>query len=336
MSTVTPIHISPEQPLTEPASRVITSRGLTKSFKMGEAEFRVLKDLDFDLHPGEFVAIEGRSGSGKSTLLHILAALDAVDSGSVKFEGIDYTRKTAHRIPRWMRIITLRADGGVAGFASKAVPAILCAAGLIGLVMSQGLVRESVQHPLLLDALIVLAAVAALWLVRFAVFVGSFLSRIRGDGPSAHLRNKQFGFIFQFYHLLPELNVVENTMLAPSIEFSWLGFLGRKAQLRKRAVELLTRLGMSHRLKHRPAQLSGGERQRVAIARALMNDPKVLFADEPTGNLDAETGRQIMDLLEQLHRDHRQTIVMVTHDRSLAREADRVLVLQDGKLQSAA
>jgi putative ABC transport system ATP-binding protein len=92
---------------------------------------------------------------------------------------------------------------------------------------------------------------------------------------------------------------------------------------------------MTHRLTHRPSQLSGGERQRVAIARALMNSPKVLFADEPTGNLDAETGRQIMDVLEQLHRDHGQTIVMVTHDRSLAREADRVLVLRDGKLEPA-
>jgi putative ABC transport system ATP-binding protein len=92
---------------------------------------------------------------------------------------------------------------------------------------------------------------------------------------------------------------------------------------------------MAHRLKHRPAQLSGGERQRVAIARALMNHPRVLFADEPTGNLDADTGRQIMNLLESLHRKHGQTIVMVTHDRALAREADRVLVLKDGKLEKA-
>jgi putative ABC transport system ATP-binding protein len=90
---------------------------------------------------------------------------------------------------------------------------------------------------------------------------------------------------------------------------------------------------MEHRLKHRPGQLSGGERQRVAIARALMNRPKILFADEPTGNLDAATGRQIMDVLEDLHRNHGQTIVMVTHDRALAREADRVLVLRNGKLE---
>jgi putative ABC transport system ATP-binding protein len=100
-------------------------------------------------------------------------------------------------------------------------------------------------------------------------------------------------------------------------------------------LELLKQLGLENRLKHRPRHLSGGERQRVAIARALMNRPRVLFADEPTGNLDADTGRQIMDVLETLHREHGQTMVMVTHDRSLAREADRVLVLRDGKLESA-
>jgi lipoprotein-releasing system ATP-binding protein len=157
---------------------------------------------------------------------------------------------------------------------------------------------------------------------------------LAGLSPAARsrLRNTHFGFVFQFYHLLPELNVLENTMLAPMIEFSWFSFKSRKAALRQRAVELLTQLGLEHRLKHRPAHLSGGERQRVAIARALMNRPRVLFADEPTGNLDVETGRQIMDVLEKLHREENQTLVMVTHDRTLAREADRILVLTNGKL----
>src|SRR5262249_8824768 len=115
-----------------------------------------------------------------------------------------------------------------------------------------------------------------------------------GSSAKSALRNTQFGFVFQFYHLLPELNVLENTLLAAMIEYSWLGFRSNRAALRDRAVKVLQQLGMDHRLKHRPNQLSGGERQRVAIARALMNNPKVLFADEPTGNLDAETGRQIM------------------------------------------
>ncbi len=149
----------------------------------------------------------------------------------------------------------------------------------------------------------------------------------------SQLRNTHFGFVFQFYHLLPELNVLENTLLPSMVHFSWFGFHARKSVLRERARMLLADLGMDHRLRHRPNQLSGGERQRVAIARALMNEPKVLFADEPTGNLDADTGKQIMSVLQKLHRRQGQTIVMVTHDRELAREqADRVLLLQGGRL----
>jgi lipoprotein-releasing system ATP-binding protein len=164
---------------------------------------------------------------------------------------------------------------------------------------------------------------------------GQNIAAMTGNQRS-RLRNTQFGFVFQFYHLLPELNVLENTLLAPMIENSWFAFRSKKRELRERATALLTDLGLGHRLKHRPSQLSGGERQRVAIARALMNSPRVLFADEPTGNLDAETGRQIMDLLEKLHQQTGQTIVMVTHDRSLARKADRALILKDGKLEKPA
>jgi lipoprotein-releasing system ATP-binding protein len=163
---------------------------------------------------------------------------------------------------------------------------------------------------------------------------GQDLARMSSAARS-HLRNSDFGFVFQFYHLLPELSVEENTLLSPMIQNSWLGYRAKRAALRRRAGEVLKQLGMEHRLKHRPNQLSGGERQRVAIARALMNNPKVLFADEPTGNLDAETGKQIMGVFEELHRTRGQTIVMVTHDRSLARRADRVLVLTAGKIERA-
>ena len=144
------------------------------------------------------------------------------------------------------------------------------------------------------------------------------------------LRNQTFGFVFQFYHLLPELNVLENTMLASMVKWSWLGFRKKSAGVREDAKKLLDTLGMSHRLTHRPSQLSGGERQRVAIARALMNKPRVLFADEPTGNLDFDTGLQIMSVLNRLHREEGQTIVMVTHDRTIAKQADRILVLDRG------
>ena len=147
----------------------------------------------------------------------------------------------------------------------------------------------------------------------------------------AKVRNEVFGFVFQFYHLLPELSVLENTLLAAMVRESWLSFRQKRRTLQQLAKEILDELGMSHRLAHRPNQLSGGERQRVAIARALMNQPRILFADEPTGNLDAETGKQIMHLLEKLHAGG-QTIIFVTHDKTLARTADRALVLRAGKL----
>jgi lipoprotein-releasing system ATP-binding protein len=151
----------------------------------------------------------------------------------------------------------------------------------------------------------------------------------------ASIRCREFGFVFQFYHLLPELNVLENTMLASMIENSLRAFSAQSKELKERARELLGEMGLGHRLRHRPQHLSGGERQRVAIARALINKPRVLFADEPTGNLDVETGRQIMGVLERLHQQNGQTIVMVTHDRSLARRADRVMVLEGGELENA-
>jgi lipoprotein-releasing system ATP-binding protein len=237
------------QSLALTSSTLLSASGVKKSFRMGDSRIQILRGLDLDVRPGEFLAIEGRSGSGKSTLLHILGALDEYDSGTVRFDGRDF------------------ASIGASG---------------------------------------------------------------RSD-----LRNRKFGFVFQFYHLLPELNVLENTMLAAMIEHSWFAFHTQKSRIVARAKELLAEMGLEHRLKHRPQQLSGGERQRVAIARALMNQPRVLFADEPTGNLDFDTGRQIMAVLERLHQQANQTIIMVTHDRSLASQADRVLVLQDGVLRPA-
>lgn len=163
------------------------------------------------------------------------------------------------------------------------------------------------------------------------LYQGKDLARLSSD-ERCRVRNTQFGFVFQFYHLLPELNVLENALLPSMVEHSTFGFRRQRRELRERARHLLAEFGMEHRLKHRPAQLSGGERQRVAIARALMNQPRVLFADEPTGNLDTDTGRQIMHVLENLHKKG-QTIAMVTHDRTIARQADRVAVLAEGRLR---
>jgi ABC-type lipoprotein export system ATPase subunit len=146
------------------------------------------------------------------------------------------------------------------------------------------------------------------------------------------VRCRDVGFVFQFYHLLAELNVLDNTLLPGKVDSSVIGWFARRSGLRKRAAEILARLGLQERLRHRPKELSGGERQRVAIARALMNRPKLLLADEPTGNLDSKTGKQIMDVLKQVNRETGQTILLVTHDALLAEQTDRILRLRDGKL----
>ncbi len=156
--------------------------------------------------------------------------------------------------------------------------------------------------------------------------------------PAAALdayRARDVGFVFQFYHLLPELDVLGNVLLGAYVRHSVPGYFARRADLRRRATDLLGQVGLSHRLRHRPAELSGGERQRVAIARALINEPTLLLADEPTGNLDAATGGQIIDLLLSLREARGLTLVVVTHDESLAGRAGRVIRLADGRVQAA-
>ncbi len=144
-----------------------------------------------------------------------------------------------------------------------------------------------------------------------------------GEAMQARLRNERIGFVFQGYFLLPELTAVENVMLATLI--------GGKPRPDD-AAESLARVGLGDRLHHLPAELSGGEQQRVAIARALINDPSVIFADEPTGNLDSKTGEGIVELLLGLVRDHGKTLVVVTHDAELATRGDRRLEIRDGLL----
>ncbi len=164
-------------------------------------------------------------------------------------------------------------------------------------------------------------------------FENQALSRLRRSKLN-HFRNKSVGFVFQFYHLLDELNVLENVMMPAMASVSLPGWVGLKPKAKKRASDLLDRFGLKDRLKHKPYELSGGERQRVAIARALINDPPLLLADEPTGNLDSRTGNGILEALKELNAEG-QTIVMVTHDDRIADQASRVIRLADGKVQKS-
>lgn len=151
----------------------------------------------------------------------------------------------------------------------------------------------------------------------------SFLKENQRD----FLRNEMLGFVFQFHYLLPEFTAVENVMIP--------GMLKNKKikKLREKAVNLLEEVGLAHRLDHKPAELSGGEKQRVAIARALINDPKMILADELTGNLDDETSSHIHEILIKLNKERKQTIVVVTHNDKLANLADKKYLLEEGKLK---
>lgn len=156
--------------------------------------------------------------------------------------------------------------------------------------------------------------------------------------PSASrdiLRNRHIGLIFQFYHLLPELTALENVLAPMMIRYSTMSYLWKRRELRQRAQELLEMVGLGHRLTHKPRELSGGEMQRTAIARALMPQPRLLLADEPTGNLDKAAGEGILTLLRRLNTDHGLSIVMVTHDPRIAAGAHRTIELVEGRVQVA-
>jgi lipoprotein-releasing system ATP-binding protein len=155
----------------------------------------------------------------------------------------------------------------------------------------------------------------------------------RPDRERDALRNRTFGFIFQFYHLLPELSALENVLMPQLIRHGFWPYLGQRKTLRAEARGLLERVGLGHRLDHRPSELSGGEMQRAAIARALCGGPAILLADEPTGNLDAETGHGVLELLRDLNREHKLTMILVTHDAQIAQQADRVVRLAEGRIE---
>ncbi len=161
-------------------------------------------------------------------------------------------------------------------------------------------------------------------------FKGENLSII-GQKKLAEKRNRIFGFVFQFYHLLPDFNALENVLMPRLIGKRFFKTTSKKDYTEK-ATELLDRVGLANRINHRPNELSGGEKQRVAIVRALMNDPEILLCDEPTGNLDTKTGHEIQKLIWDLNEKTKQTVVIVTHDERFTESAGRVIRMADGKI----
>ena len=159
------------------------------------------------------------------------------------------------------------------------------------------------------------------------IFCGQNLAAF-SESRLTNFRNRRVGFVFQAYHLLPELTALENVCLPARIART------PAAQAEKRGRELLARVGLGERLDHKPSELSGGEQQRVAIARALVNEPELLLADEPTGNLDSHTGGEIIELLKQLHTEKQMTLIIATHDAKVAATAPRVIELVDGLIAS--
>jgi len=274
---------------------LLKAENLHKSYQMGTTQLHVLKGADLTVEKGEFVAIIGASGSGKSTLLHLLGALDKPDKGKIKFHGKDLPEISS----------------GLGGHTYFII--VLCVLAFLANIF---FFKISLSYALPVLIIIILATI---W------------RDIREPRILSDFRNKKVGFVFQFYHLLDELNVLENVYLPVMTGKSILGWFLCRKQAKNRAKELLKQLGLSERATHKPYQLSGGERQRAAIGRALMNEPELLLADEPTGNLDSVTGNSILEVLENLNNQG-QTIVMITHDERIAKRAGRTVTLVDGKI----
>ncbi|NLB64974.1 MAG: ABC transporter ATP-binding protein [Lentisphaerae bacterium] len=221
------------------AETLIQIRGVSKVFDLGKIQVHALRDMNLDIHRGEYLSIMGPSGSGKSTLFNMIGALDRPTSGTVTVAGVTLSTLTSREL--------------------------------------------------------------------------------------AYFRGTHIGYIFQQFNLLPAYNATDNVAM-PLVFSGW-----SQARAEARAHEILERVGLGHRMTHRPDELSGGQQQRVAIARALANEPAIVLADEPTGNLDLQTGEEIINLLAELSSELGVTVISATHDHKMLATSDRILWIKDGQ-----
>lgn len=213
---------------------------LCKTYKLGDLDVEVLKNINLMIDTGEFVSIMGPSGSGKSTLLYLIGGLDKPTSGSIRIMGKELS--------------------------------------------------------------------------------------VMKDKDESIMRRRDIGFVFQFYNLIPNLNVEENIVLPVLLD-------GKSVKsCKKNLEELLEIVGLSDRRRHTPRELSGGQQQRVAIARALINEPEIILADEPIGNLDSKSGTEIMQLLKTINKEKGKTIIQVTHSTEAAQYGNRIINVKDGRV----
>ncbi|RZJ54496.1 MAG: ABC transporter ATP-binding protein [Flavobacterium sp.] len=280
-------------------------------------QLEVLKGVNLHIKKGEIVSIVGASGAGKTTLLQILGTLDKPERNSessltINGENILQLQdvETDHsKEEKTFKIISW-------GFAAYCVKVI------VYFLFLKHKIENDLYSQVLHGILLVPFVVAIIYYTRY------FKKKSKKDKILSQFRNLNLGFIFQFHQLLPEFTALENVCIP--------AFMANKpkAETEKEAKRLLEYLGLSHRINHKPSELSGGEQQRVAVARALINKPDVIFADEPSGNLDTQSAENLHQLFFQLRDEFGQTFVIVTHNEELANMADRKLVMVDGQISN--